>query len=420
MSDKVKILYISHSPYYNGAELSLFNLVKHINWELYEPVVIFPYEGPLVNEMKSQNIKIYITPLERWIRYIFDEPVKNTSLFERIQKIIEVIEKENIDIVHSNTSVIFEGAVAANIKKIPHIWHVHEFLKENRELHPCLPLRNIFDMMSILSKKIVCVSNYNKEQFKVIDDKRKLVTIYNGVSESKNSENCGILKKKLNITDEELISVTVGFLTKNKGYPDLLNAVALVRKEIDNMRFFWVGASLKSDLREFKYFKKKLDLKDIVNYLGFRRDVSGILNCSDLLICSSLNEAFPLVILEAMSAGLPIITTNWGGASECVINNVTGFIVPVGDSGKLSEKIIELARNNTKRKLMGENARKHFRDNFNLKKFVEQFEKLYSVVLNNMSTITLSINENNILNTFLNTYEEISDNHWKNLKKEKK
>jgi glycosyltransferase involved in cell wall biosynthesis len=143
-----------------------------------------------------------------------------------------IIEKESIDIVHSNTSVIFEGAIAAKIKNIPHVWHIHEFLIGHPELSPCIPLPFICEIMRNLSEKIVCVSELTKRQFEIIiDDNQKLQIIYNGVDENNSKINSNFVREMLGIGNDEIIAITVGMLTDRKGYANLLDAAALVQKK---------------------------------------------------------------------------------------------------------------------------------------------------------------------------------------------
>ena len=192
MSNKIKILYISHSPFINGAEICLYNLVKNLNKDIFEPIVLFPEQGPLIEKINDLGIKTYIRPLERWIRFNFDKKVKNSNLLLRSQSILDIIDRESINIVHSNTSVIIEGAIAAKLKSVPHIWHIHEFLNGHIGLKSVIPLPLVYFAISYLSTKIVSVSEYARSQFEFSDDNKKFVVIYNGVEENGISVNTDV------------------------------------------------------------------------------------------------------------------------------------------------------------------------------------------------------------------------------------
>ncbi len=417
MNNKNRILFISHSSFFNGAEICLLTLVKTLNRDLFEPIVVFPNAGPLEQEIKLLNVKTYITPLERWIRYKSDEPVQNIDFKNRVQRITEIIEKESINIVHTNTSVVIEGAVAAKIRNVPHVWHIHEYLKDNTEFYPCLPLPLTYAVISCLSEKIISVSGFVKGQFEPIINIDKISTIYNGVEKNRAEKNDNLLKKNFGIDDNGLIAVTVGILSEAKGYLNLLESASIVRDRGYPVKFFWVGGSDKKTLRDFKSKVKKFGLKDSVFYLGFRKDIPEILKCSDLLICASTMETLSLAILEAMAAGLPVITTNCGGPSECVEDGLTGFIVPVNDPARLSEKINEISSDSQLRKRLGENGLRLYLSKFRADLYNKNFEDLYSKIIKDKKSETISVKEEILTESFLELYQGISEHHWKRLKK---
>jgi glycosyltransferase involved in cell wall biosynthesis len=419
LSNKIKILYISHSPFLNGAEICLYNLVKNLNKDIFEPIVLFPEQGSLIEKINNLGIKTYIRPLERWIRFKFDKKVKNSNLLLRSQNIMDIIERESINIVHTNTSVIIEGAIAAKLKSVPHIWHIHEFLNGHIDLKSVIPLPLVYFAMSYLSTKIVSVSEYARSQFKFTEDNKKFAVIYNGVDENNISVNTNVFANLLGKNSNELALITIGLLTEAKGYDNLLEAASLVCKKGYKVKFYWIGGASKKSLRSFNSKIRKLGLKDSVSFLGFRSDIPEIMKSSDLLISSSLNETLHLVVLEAMAAEKAVVVTNCGGTSECVIDGETGYLIPVNDPVKMSERIIELINDSQKRKVFGENGIKYFREKFAMEKYVEGFEKLYIEIINKKLQESISEREKDIIMSFLNLYEQISNNRWKWFKNRK-
>jgi hypothetical protein len=121
--------------------------------------------------------------------------------------------------------------------------------------------------------------------------------------------------------------------------------------------------------------------------------------------------AFPSLFLSYVSR-LASDYNKLGGA-ECVIENETGFIVPVNDPIAMSERIIEISCDEQKRKNFGENGLKRFKENFTSKKYAEKFESLYTEVANNKKFKTISAKENIMIESFLQVYQVLSDHHWK-------
>jgi glycosyltransferase involved in cell wall biosynthesis len=416
LRNKIKILYISHSPYLNGAEICLYKLIRDINKDIFEPIVLFPENGPLVKNISSLGVKTLIAPMERWIRFKYDNQIRNSDMFTRSQIIADIIEKEKINIVHTNTSVVLEGAVAAKLKGIPHVWHVHEFLNGHTDLVPVIPLSIVYKIMSYLSDKIIAVSNYTKSQFEPLEDFDKYVVLYNGIEENNSKIINNIFKNKHDLDDNELNVVTIGLLTEAKGYDNLLETANIIRNKGYGIKFYWIGEALKDSLRKFDSKIKKLRLKNSVIYIGFKSNIPEIIRNSDLLISFSLNEALPTVILEAMAAEKAVIATDCGGTSECLINGETGYLVPVNNPDAMSNKIIELVNDIQKRKAFGENGLKRFKENFTSSIYFDKIEKLYLNLVENKSAKNICGKDELLIKSLSQMYDLLSDYMWKNNK----
>jgi glycosyltransferase involved in cell wall biosynthesis len=106
------------------------------------------------------------------------------------------------------------------------------------------------------------------------------------------------------------------------------------------------------------------------------------LNCTSILIQPSLTDAGPLVPLEAMSCGIPVVATNVGGNPEEIINGITGLIVPENDLISLGEAIIKLLNNDEFRQEMGNNARKWVKSKFDSRALIDNIEYVYDTLMN--------------------------------------
>ncbi|NOS86106.1 MAG: glycosyltransferase family 4 protein [Ignavibacteria bacterium] len=417
VNKKINILYISHSPFYNGAEISLLNILKNINRSIFEPFVAFPGSGPLMEEIRKMGIKTFVLKIERWIRFESDRQIKGSVIQQRVQNIIEIIENNSIDIVHTNTSVIIEGAIAAKLKNKPHFWHIHEFLPKYTELKTFLPIPVIYKLIDYLSDIVITVSNYAASQFNESILASKIKIVYNGVEEIwKNIDKDELKSEVKNKIHETAFSVlSVGYLTENKGYKEWLETANIVRNTIPNIKFNWIGNANKKDLKFFRRIIRLLKLKNIVEYKGFSDDIKFHLTNSDILLCASRNEAFPMIILEAMSSKLPVIATCCGGTNESVINNETGFMVPINSPSEMSKKIIELYHNQELRNSFGENGFRLFKSKFEIKIVIEEIEKLYHQVVFDCDSNSISEVDKNLIKSLFESYDKISNLHWKSM-----
>ena len=141
------------------------------------------------------------------------------------------------------------------------------------------------------------------------------------------------------------------------------------------MKYLIVGeGKLKKSLR---LKVKRLKLEERVIFTGFRKDVREILGAIDLLVLSSLREGFPMITLEAMAMGKPIVATNIEGVSESMVDGINGILVPPKDPGALAKAIVCLLEDRKKAQEMGRAGKRFVEEKFNLKDKVEQYERLY-------------------------------------------
>jgi glycosyltransferase involved in cell wall biosynthesis len=114
-----------------------------------------------------------------------------------------------------------------------------------------------------------------------------------------------------------------------------------------------------------------------VIFLGRRADVAQLLPLFDAFALTSSSEGLPLTILEAMAAGLPVVSTSVGAISEAVVEGQTGHLVPVGDSDRLASALLKVLRDPGLRRTMGQEAQKRARAMFDLKVMTRRYEDLY-------------------------------------------
>lgn len=222
--------------------------------------------------------------------------------------------------------------------------------------------------LNAFSSKIICVSEAVKKSF--VDagfDMGKAMVIYNGRNQAKYNLPRNPSAKR--------ILITVASLHVYKGHTFLLKALQQVLKEVPETYLWLVGDGPLMD--PLKEEVEQLGLSPYVSFLGFRKDVPELLSYATLFVLPSLREGFPLAIVEASAAGLPVIATDVGGNPEGVINNETGLLVSPGDGEALAEAIIHSLANPEKIKSMGAKAGQLFMETFDTKQMIRKIEGVY-------------------------------------------
>jgi glycosyltransferase involved in cell wall biosynthesis len=167
----------------------------------------------------------------------------------------------------------------------------------------------------------------------------------------------------------------VARLELEKGVDLFLEAAAEVAKAAPACRFLVVGDGPLRGLLEAQ--ARRLGLEDRVCFLGWRLDARSIIGCLDVLAATSRSEGMPLALLEAMSAGVPVVAMATGGIPDQIEHGCEGLLAPIGDYHALAEACIALLRDPARAGRMGEAGRLRAASQFGHARMVAAVEVLY-------------------------------------------
>ncbi len=190
-------------------------------------------------------------------------------------------------------------------------------------------LQTKFRIINIVAKYIVVVSENLKTQIlkNVPLNPNKLKVIYNGIDTRKFQPNKNEhLRKELALAKTDIIIGSVGNIRKPKAYDNLIRAAAIVVKQESNIKFIIVGENKNTLYEELINLRSELKLDDNIFFLGFRYNVTEILNSLDLFLLSSTSEGFSISTIEAMACGVPVIVTKSGGRQRLSLTSTTASL----------------------------------------------------------------------------------------------
>ena len=167
-----------------------------------------------------------------------------------------------------------------------------------------------------------------------------------------------------------------GALSPSKGQRFLVDAAAIVVREMPEARFLVLGEGELHDALEHQI--RHLHLAQHVVLTGFRADVIGVLKGLDLFVMSSVTEGLGTALLDAMAAGRPIVATRAGGIPEVVVHGETGLLVPPRDAPALAAGILELLRDPERRSRFAAAGFARVRDRFSVDRMVEETLAVYA------------------------------------------
>ncbi|WAC06936.1 MAG: glycosyltransferase family 4 protein [Thermodesulfobacteriota bacterium] len=162
-------------------------------------------------------------------------------------------------------------------------------------------------------------------------------------------------------------------LVPTKGPTDLIEACKILKEKNSLFQLYFVGTPSSKDFGWEKLDRliRLYGLDKQTHYLGpkYGNQKDDILCDSDVLVFPTVKDCFPLVILEAMAFGLPVISTYEGAIPEIVDDGVTGYLVPPKNPERIAEKLLDLINNPETRIRMGEAAKKKFEQHYTLNQF---------------------------------------------------
>ena len=182
----------------------------------------------------------------------------------------------------------------------------------------------------------------------------------NHASPRKGSATRESVRASLGVPSDAVVAITVANFRAEKDYPNLLRAADIARCSDPRLRVLAVGQGpLEADIRDLH---AKLELGETFTLLGFREDVPDVLGAADLFVLGSLHEGLPVAIMEAMAAGLPIVSTAVGGVGEAVTDGENGILVPAADPQALAAAILRVAGDDELRAKLSLEAKKRSSD----------------------------------------------------------
>jgi glycosyltransferase involved in cell wall biosynthesis len=225
--------------------------------------------------------------------------------------------------------------------------------------------------------EVIVVSEF-EEEFVKASGRKKLHLIRNWVDTSLFNPNRKVFSKKtFKIPSKNKVVIFVGRLVPKNGPKNLFDAIPYVLKKIKNVSFIFVGDGFL--LNDFKQNAKKLRIEGHVVFTGARNDVYNILPIADVYSShtSSLVEGIGIVVLEAMSAGLPVIIGKDKITEKILKNNYNSILLKKDNPKSIANEIVNLLKNEQKRRKIGDFAHKTIMKNFSKEKQLKMVEGIY-------------------------------------------
>jgi L-malate glycosyltransferase len=374
-------------PTYGGSGVIATELGKELALRGHQ-VHIISYALPFKLSQYVENI--FFHEVETSNYPLFEFPLYSLTL---ASKMIEVAEFENLDLLHVHYAI--PHATSAFLAK--------QIVNGKRDLKIVTTLHGTDITLVGLEPSFLPLVKFSIDQSDGVTAvsrflKEKTITNYNSSTEIEVIPNFVDTEKFKPNTNEEFrnriapngekILVHTSNFRVVKRVTDVIRIFERVHKTIPS-KLILVGDG--PDRSECERLCRQLDICENVKFLGKQEGLVEILTSSDVFLIPSQSESFGLAALEAMSAGLPVVSSSVGGLPELVKHNETGFIAEIGDIDRMAKYVIDLLTNERKYERFSQNARKRAVEEFDIAKIVPLYESFYNKVLNKNKKSSVSM-----------------------------
>lgn len=386
MSNRIKVLFVSHDAGMYGAQKCLLDLLEGLDRNLIEPYLVCHDTGPLTDRCTTLGIPVFVKPLHHWAlsgtnrnkSYFYLASSVVRGLRARVWEIAALAERINVDAIYTNTVTVLEGALAARITHKPHIWHLHEVVSGNPELKSLLPQRILNWAVTALSDVRIVNSNFNKCIYGIKHLEPRNMLVYNGIDTQifnpSNRRDISVATKLTLPTDRKCV-IVVGAIHPRKGMDVLLAAARLLHDIHPEIHFLIVGGGERVFIEQFKVQVNISQLDTHFHFLGWVENLPSLIASADLLVSAARQESFGLTVAEAMASGTPVVATRSGGPQEIIEHMQSGILVPVDDPEGLAQAIVCILDDPNLARRLSENGVRRVNEEFTLENYVSSIQE---------------------------------------------
>ena len=355
-----------------GVEMLMLDLFSHFDPRVVRPRIVCLREGgALADEFRSRGFEV--TVLTRVGRYGLN----------RLGALIADLRTSRTDVVlvaHHHRAALLLGRLAARTIGIPNVLAAHDMglASVGKRVLPrwaVLTLR-LSDALVLLTPAQGRYLHREEQVGRGLMSTVREIVIPNGVvlPPPLDPTRRASIRAELGLGPDDFAIGVVARLSAQKAHHVLFGAVAELVRSRRGIRLLVIGGGQRED--ELRALARDLGIDTVTTFLGVRRDVRRLLLGLDVSCLSSVHEGVPMTVIESMAAGLPVVATDCGSLPDLVSDGEHGYLVPVGDSAALAQRLAQLADDPGLRTEMGERGRARVEQEFQIGGTARRYEGL--------------------------------------------
>lgn len=298
-------------------------------------------------------------------------------------RLARLLRRERVDLLHAHQyTPFFYGVTARLLCRRPPV-----LFTEHGRWHPDRPRRKRLVANQLLLERRDRVVGVGEAVRRALVENEgipagRVGVIYNGIdlgAYPNGVERRLAVRREIGVEAGDFLIVQVARLDPLKDHLTALRTLERVARRRPDARLVLAGEGPQLPL--LREFIAERNLAARVRLLGLRTDVPRLLAAADLFLLTSVSEGIPLTLIEAMAAGLPVVSTRVGGVGEVVADGETGLLAPAGDDAALAENVLRLADDGELRRRLGRQGRERAAARFSEAQMVQRYADLYQEML---------------------------------------
>jgi glycosyltransferase involved in cell wall biosynthesis len=332
----MKLLVIFSSTLRGGAEeyaLTIATDAAKSGWNVHAAFPETDKTSSLINDFSASNVSCHSLKIAESDNPKLETKKRHFSRLARTLILLLKLKPDVVQIILPWPNYCFGSILACGLLKVP---TGVVFQLTPSKFSFSRKMLNAYHWARARNQKWVAVSEINRqvvcESFQA--QPSEVIKIYNGTKvlsnlDNNNDEDVDILRhqirEELGIPATSRIALTVGRLSAQKGYADIVSAISPITQEFPDVKFIWAGEGEEKEnlLRKIEEY----GVEDKVLFLGYRSDVSRLLKAADIFVFPTHFEGLPFSLIEAMANGLPIIASDASSIPEIIEHKVHGAAI---------------------------------------------------------------------------------------------
>lgn len=372
-SRATRIVYVVDNISFRGGERTFLQMVSGLPRSRYEVAVACSPGGVFVERLHDLGVPVIAAEMRRRRR------------LDTVLALARELRRRRPHIVHTQGRGDPFGRMAARLARVPAVVSTTAMISSRYEVDEWWrkALYRVIDLTTdrLVDRYIVV----NRASVDALTSRHRvppsrIAVIPNGIELDRydlEHASRGEWRATLRIPGDATLVGGIGRLTWQKGFPDLIKALAA----LDDRDVWLVIAGDGPEWGDLRTLATGLGVADRVVFAGFVDDIPGLLADLDLFVLSSLREGHPMVLLEAMAMARPVIATDIAGVGDTISEGVDGRLVPPGDVPALVDAMRALIRDRDAASRLGRNARKKIESEYTVERMVRRTALLYEELL---------------------------------------